>query len=85
MKKTLIILTALGTFAVSSEAATVFNYYTPGTDNYNSAIHGFYLGLDSSALAPVAGSGSPASLSGDVRLDSFTLHGPSSTTGINVT
>ena len=64
MKKTLTILAALGTFAVSSEAATVFNYYTPGADNYNSTIHGFYLGLDSSALAPVSGSGSPASLSG---------------------
>lgn len=85
MKKTLTILAALGTFAVSSEAATVFNYYTPGADNYNSAIHGFYLGLDSSALAPVSGSGSPASLSGDIRLDSFTLRGPSGNTGANVT
>ena len=85
MKKTLTILAALGTFAVSSEAATVFNYYTPGADNYNSTIHGFYLGLDSSALAPVSGSGSPASLSGDIRLDSFTLRGPSGNTGANVT
>lgn len=64
----------MGAFAVSAEAATVFNYYTPGADNYNSAIHGFYLGLDSSALA------------GDIRLDSFTLRGPSSNNiGINVT
>lgn len=85
MKKTLTILAVLGTFAVSSKAATVFNYYTPGTDNYNSTIHGFYLGLDSSALAPVAGSGSPASLSGDIRLDSFTLRGPGNNTGAGVT
>lgn len=85
MKKTLTILAALGVIASSGHAATVFNYYTPGVDNYNSTIHGFYLGLDSSALAPVAGSDSPSSLSGDVRLDSFTLRGPGNNTGINVT
>lgn len=86
MKKTLTILAALGTLAISAEAATVFNYYTTGGDNYNSAIHGFYLGLDSSTLAPVSGSGSPDSLSGNLRLDNFTLKGPgSSTVGTNVT
>lgn len=52
MKKTLTLLIAMGSFAVSSEAATGFNYYTPGTDNYNSTIHGFYLSLGSSSLAP---------------------------------
>lgn len=85
MKKTLTFLAALGAFSASVQAATVFNYYTPGADNYNSAIHGFFLGLDSSALAPVTSSGSPASLSGDIRLDSFTLRGPASNTGINIT
>lgn len=86
MKKTFTILTVLGTLAVSAHGATIFNYYTPGADNYNSAIHGFYLGLDSSSLSPVSGSGSPSSLTGDVRLDSFTLKGPgSSAVGVNVT
>jgi len=85
MKKTLTILTALGAFAVSAEAATVFNYYTPGADNYNSKIHGFYLGLSSSALAPVAGSDSPSSLAGDIRLDSFTLKGNGGNDGNGVT
>ncbi len=86
MKKTLTLLIAMGSFAVSSEAATVFNYYTPGTDNYNSTMHGFYLSLGSSALAPSDVS-SPSSLSGEIRLDSFTLLGSSSSNigGVNVT
>ena len=84
MKKTLTFLIAMGNFAVSSEAATVFNYYTPGTDNYNSTIHGFYLGLGSSSLAP-SDSSSPSSLSGEIRLDSFTLRGAANNLGANVT
>lgn len=84
MRKILILLIALGSLAVSSEAATVFNYYTPGTDNYNSTIHGFYLGLGSSALAP-SDSSSPSSLSGEIRLDSFTLRGAGNSSGANVT
>lgn len=84
MKKTLTLLIAMGSFAVSSEAATVFNYYTPGTDNYNSTIHGFYLSLGSSSLAP-SDSSSPSSLSGEIRLDSFTLRGAANNLGANVT
>ena len=84
MKKTLTLLIAMGSFAVFSEAATVFNYYTPGTDNYNSTIHGFYLGLGSSCLAP-SDSSSPSSLSGEIRLDSFTLRGAANNLGANVT
>mgnify|MGYP000670189536 FL=1 len=84
MRKTLALLTALGSLAVSSEAATVFNYYTPGTDNYNNTIHGFYLSLGSSALAP-SDSSSPSSLSGEIRLDSFTLRGAGNNSGANVT
>lgn len=61
-----------------------FNYYTPGTDNYNSTIHGFYLGLGSSSLAP-SDSSSPSSLSGEIRLDSFTLRGAANNLGANVT
>ncbi len=52
MKKILTLFIAMGSSAVSSEAATVFNYYTPGTDNYNSTIHGVYLSLGASFLAP---------------------------------
>ena len=59
MKKTLTLLIAMGSFAVSSEAATVFNYYTPGTDNYNSTIHGLYLSLGTSSLAPSDSSSPP--------------------------
>ena len=84
MKKTLTLLIAMGSFAVSSEAATGFNYYTPGTDNYNSTIHGFYLSLGSSSLAP-SDSSSPSSLSGEIRLDSFTLRGAANNLGANVT
>ena len=84
MKKTLTLLIAMGSFAVSSEAATVFNYYTPGTDNYNSTIHGFYLSLGSSSLAP-SDSSSPSSLSGEIILDSFTLRGAANNFGANVT
>ena len=84
MRKTLTFLIAMGSFAVSSEAATVFNYYTPGTDNYNSTIHGFYLGLGSSSLAP-SDSSSPSSQSGEIRLDSFTLRGAANNLGANVT
>ena len=61
-----------------------FNYYTPGTDNYNSTIHGFYLGLGSSSLAP-SDSSSPSSPSGEIRLDSFTLRGAANNLGANVT
>lgn len=85
MKKTLMILTVLGALTASAHAATVFTYYTPGADNYNSTIHGFYLGLGSDSLSPVSGSGSPSSLTGDVRLDSFTLKGAANTTGAGVT
>ena len=73
MKKTLTLLIAMGSFAVSSEAATGFNYYTPGTDNYNSTIHGFYLSLGSSSLAP-SDSSSPSSLSGEIRLEIGRAH-----------
>ncbi len=85
MRKILILLIALGSFFVSSEAATVFNYYTTGSDNYNSTLHGFFLSLGSSSLAPVSDSGSPSSLSGNICLDSFTLRGPSGNQGRNVT
>lgn len=47
-------------------------------------IHGFYLGLGSSSLAP-SDSSSPSSLSGEIRLDSFTLRGAANNLGANVT